>query len=309
MNIADMFNAMEQHKPYEQYETHEPCYVDTTQQQNWDHRFVDITNRPSIPMLDGYVSPYTMENWGGTSLFVQQLEEQYNTSNVVDKLDPNKIFNSDISALNAQATDQIRMNKIFENRLRESLTEKGKFGLTETDIMAMQALTAAKSAVINITKEKVAIKKNIADIRLKQQLQNAGGSNNGNPTVLTGKGSTSVTDIGRSIMDEIFNDPSGQRVPDSAYGNYESISVEEAGDLLDENVTGEVNIYTMNENRNPETFVVLGPNGDDAHYETIASDGERLTDALNPESPIVSIDRESGFAKDLLGNQYHIRDN
>ena len=43
----------------------------------------------------------------------------------------------------------------------EGLTDRGKFGLNEADIMAMQALTSARSAITAINKEQIAIKKNI----------------------------------------------------------------------------------------------------------------------------------------------------
>lgn len=309
MNVAEMFAAMEQNKPYEQYSDSmgEPQYVDPYHlvQQNWEHRYTDMSHRQSVPMLDGYISSNPMDNWGGPTLFAQKLEEQYNTSNMVDKLDPNRIFNSDIAALNTQATDQIRINKIFENRLRESLTEKGKFGLTETDIMAMQALTSAKSAVVNIAKEKVAIKKSIADLRLKQLQQ----QNNGSSNVLTGPGgrsTQSATDIGRSIMDEIFNDPNGQRVPESAF-NYDTISPDQAADLLDNTSNTTVDIYTMNEHLQPKTIVKMDKDGN-THYETYSSSGERLSDELNSRIPINpdTIDRQTNKVQNMIGMTYDI---
>ena len=63
------------------------------------------------------------------------------------------------------------MKKIFEKRLQESLTEKRKVGLTEEDVLAMQALTAANNAIVSSINQQVNIKKTIADLRIKQQQQ------------------------------------------------------------------------------------------------------------------------------------------
>lgn len=113
--------------------------------------------------------PVQSLEWGGTYNAVMALEEENRIPAILDRIDPNKIFTSDQQSLKTLAADQLRIVTLFDKKLRESLNDKNKMGLTEEDINALSALTTARSAITAIAKEQVAIKKNIADIRIKQQ--------------------------------------------------------------------------------------------------------------------------------------------
>jgi hypothetical protein len=151
--------------------------------------------------MDGYISPYASGNWGSVSNILKTLDDTSRLPALSDRIDPNKIFTSDISALRVLAADQQKITKMFEKKLVEGLTERGKVGLDENDIMAMQALTAARSAVTNINEKQITIKKHIADIKIKQQSTSDGNYNSSDSS--TGKG-LSAYDVGRSMMDSIF---------------------------------------------------------------------------------------------------------
>ena len=147
---------------------YEPRYTDPAPSGNWEEEFVGFKTSPVLYNMDGFISPYASNNWGGTTNILQYINDESRLPQFENKIDPNKIFSSEINGLRALAADQQRITKMFETRLRESLSEKGKMGLTEEDIEAMSALTAARSAIAGTYKEQVAIKKNIADIRIKQ---------------------------------------------------------------------------------------------------------------------------------------------
>jgi hypothetical protein len=183
---------------------YEPTFYDQPPVTSWEDAFTGFKTRPVLYNMDGWISPYASNNWGGTSNILQYIDDQSRLPTVEQKIDPNKIFSSELNGLRALAADQQKVVKMFERKLMENLTEKGKIGLTEEDIEAMSALTAARSAITSISKEQVAIKKNIADIRIKQAQNNgpvAGGQNGP-----VDKPFASM-DIGRSILDSIFDAP------------------------------------------------------------------------------------------------------
>lgn len=171
---------------------------------SWEEAFSGFKSRPVLYNMDGWISPFASSNWGGTSNILAYIDEQYRLPGNENKLDPNRIFTAEVNGLRALSADQAKILKLFERKLMESLTEKGKIGLTEEDIEAMSTITAARSALTNIEKEKVAIKKNIADIKIKQSAQGTSANNGGaNANQQSGRQPT-TTDIGMNILDNIF---------------------------------------------------------------------------------------------------------
>ena len=78
--------------------------------------------------MDGYISNYPSANWGSISPIFQQLNDQGRLPALENKLDPNKIFNADTSALKTLAIDQSKATKLFEKKFFEGLSERGKIG-------------------------------------------------------------------------------------------------------------------------------------------------------------------------------------
>ena len=261
--------------------------------------------------MDGFISPYSCNNWGGTSNILQYIDESYRVPGNETKIDPNKIFSSEVNGLRAIEADQAKMLKMFERKLVESLTEKGKVGLTEEDINAMAAINSARSTLAGIEREKVNIKKNIADIKIKQA-QNGNGSGNGTGTGSTGSNVSSF-DVGRSIMDNIFDIPGGSSsgsvqsdIPVTSV-EYTAANVDAAASIVDALVT-DVNDSLKFENREPTTYVVVGDTDDDVEYVTYSSDGDIIPDYPKPNTPIAKIDRESHTATDTLLVSYPLKE-
>jgi len=251
-------------------------------------------------------SPYPEDNWGNVSSIVSMLDEELKLPTKNDNIDPNKIYTQDIAALRTLAADQVRVTKLFEKKLTESLKEKDKFGLNENDIMAMQALTAARSAVTAINKEQIQIKKNIADIKIKQQQNNnrvmsnaQGVQSNDSPS-----GYTNSSMIGRQIMDDIFN-MEGSYVPiDSSNYHAQSTGLEQAEQVLDSLIP--VSQTSVDETANPTTYVVVDSTGNPLGFETYDDNGNLMPEYNNPESSIVSVDTSMGEAEDDLKRKFPI---
>ena len=263
--------------------------------------------------VGGFISPYE-GHWNSSSMFMTNVEELVSFQ-PVNKIDPNKIYNSDIQALRALQQDQLKMIKQFEAKLKESLNERGKVGLTEEDIEAMQAVTAGRTAVANIQKEQINIKKNIADTRIKQyQLeqadQKAAGKINGGEGGPVG----SAYDVGRSIIDSIFDSATlAPAATQAAYTPPTTASAEadsqQAANFLDSiidmgNTSATIAKY---ENLRPTTYVRIGTEDSDVSYETYDSAGNLIPDYPNPTSKITNIDREAGIATDEFLVTYQLK--
>lgn len=278
---------------------------------DWADAFNSFKTRPMLYNIEGYISPYSSNNWGGTSSILQYIDDESRLPGFEQKLDPNRIFTAETNALRAQAADQQRAVKLFEKKFFESLNEKGKVGLTEEDIEAMSALTAARGAITAINKEQINIRKNIADIKIKlQQNKTATG---GAPTTTGGsmKGMGAM-EIGRSILDSVFDAPgisypnANQQYQQQVASSYQPVDVSRAGAVLDSLVPG-VNNTVQFESAEPTTYVVVGDTDDDIEFVTYGADGNIMSDYPVPDTRIESIDRDARIAKDQYLVEYPVR--
>lgn len=262
--------------------------------------------------VGGYISPYE-GHWNSSSMFMTNVEELV-AFQPVNKIDPNKIYNADIQALRALQQDQLKIVKLFETRLKESLNERGKMGLTEEDIEAMQAVTAARTAVANIQKEQINIKKNIADTRIKQyQLEQADNKAAGKMNPDGSHPVGSAYDVGRSILDNIFE--SATLAPAATQDSYSAPSAtaeadsQTAANFLDSiiDMGNAAAVATKYENLKPTTYVKIGVEDSDVSFETYDSAGNLIPDYPNPTSKITNIDREAGIATDEFLVTYQLK--
>lgn len=310
MSFVNMFNELDKVQPVEEtidQSSYEPTYVPQSSaipSSDWANEFGGFRTRPVLYNMDGYISPYASNNWGATSTILKTLGDESRLPPLSDKVDPNKIFTSDISALRTLAADQIKITKMFEKKLIEGLTDRGKIGLNEGDIMAMQALTSARSAITAINKEQIAIKKNIADLRIKQQ-QNSSNQSGGNDSGTGGRG-VSTMDIGRSIMDNIFDAPSVSMSTNTPTPvEYHTMSQGDASRVLDDLIPTS-NPHVQFESMKPKTVVLIGETDDDVEYVTYSENGEIISDYPNPTAKITKIDRDAKTAVNEMLEQYDL---
>lgn len=272
---------------------------------NWDESYDATRSMPRYYHVDEYLSPYPCGHWESGSPILNHLDDMSRLPALNDKVDPNKIFNSDITALRTLAADQARVLKVFEKRFLESMNDKNKYGLTEEDIMALQALTAARNAITAIDKEQVNIRKNIADLKIKQQTAGTRAvSSAGTGGESIDKNSMSSTDVGRSILDSIF-ETHGTVINTSAPTEYTSTSVDNAAALLDDIVSGPVS--SEYESMGAKTYVVVGDNSNDASFATFDSNGSEIKDYPNVNAKITRVDLEAGIAEDEYLRTYPIK--
>lgn len=314
MGILDSFRELDSKCSFEQAEETinppqtEAWGVVTEDPQVWMEQYTKMISKPRFnPNLDGYISPYASAHWGSPSEFMQTLSDGFQLGPLQEKVDPNKIFNSDIAALRTLAADQAKIVKLFERKMLEGLNDRGKFGVNEDDIAAMQALTSARAAITAINKEQVAIKKNIAELKIKQQQNGAG--NGGSGAAQSPSHSISNYEVGRSIMDQIFDVPMSAPAPAEAETqNYPTMDLDQASSVLENLVNvADVPGSVHYESDNPTTYVIVGDSDSDVEFATYSASGELLPDYPNPTTKIQSIDRESGKAVDELLIQYPIK--
>ena len=315
MGMLEAFGYMNDRQPFEQVNEamHQEMdihsqpmaahYDESADPNVWLDRYATFVERPRFnPNFDGYISPYASDHWGASSDIMQSLATGFELGPMQDKVDPNKIFTSDIAALKTLAADQMKIIKVFERRLLESLNDKGKFGLNEDDIEALQALTSARSAVTQINKEQIAVKKNIAELKIKQQ-QNAGGGPQA--AAQSGGPGTSAFDVGRSMLDQIFDIPNTDVVPVTA--NFPTMDVDQAATVLNEIVSVDnVPAETVLESEKPITKVLVGRDDSDAEYVTYNGENEIMSDYPKPTGRIVTVDRDNKKAIDEFMVEYDL---
>lgn len=309
MDLMDTFKMLDHHRPFidtTEYDPnrHEPQYVEPQNVSTMEQQFALFQTAQPLYNVDGYISPFPTNNWDTTTTLGAFINDDSRLPALEPKLDPNKIFSSDIAALRTLAADQGRITKMFERRLIESLTDKSKFGLTEEDVEAMQALTSARSAITAINKEQINIKKNIAELKIKQ-MQNKGVPGMSDAPVGMGGGGSSV-DVARSVMDNIFNMPQAPTV--SSYQATE-VSLDQAERVIDGIISSEsIADEIKYENMNPKTYVVLdGENS--SHFETYSDygNGQVIDDYPVPQVNITSYDIPNKKAYGDNGVDYDIK--
>lgn len=309
MDLLNVFQTMEKYEDdldsYRAPEAPYPknAYTDTPIN-NVVNDFEKFNHSTMYYNLDGYISPHSYMNWGSNSEIVTSIIEDCKVPAFLDRLDPNQIFTPDMAELRKLASDQNKIVKMFERRLMESLTSQGKVGLDESDIEAMQALTAARSAITSINKEKTGIKTKIAELKIKQQsLANGSAGGNGG----TGNATAQNPYAARSIMDNIFELSMRNNPPQSSTVDFPVPEVDPSSIETEEISSGDTTMTEL-EILQPKTYVVVDSNGDprSAEYLTRDQNMNEITNYPNPTKPIVDVDLNTGDATNEIGQHFQI---
>jgi hypothetical protein len=263
--------------------------------------FEPTNGLPSLYTNPRHYEPYSSMYFGSSVEAVNAVEDPSFIPVIDRRIDPNKIFSSDIQAAKTVTADQTKMKKLFEKRLQESLTEKGKVGLTEEDVLAMQALTAANNAIVSSINQQVSIKKTIADLRIKQQQQaNNAVAASDTAGASGGKYGNSPMDIGRSMMDNVFAAANKYNSPVQVEYNAPTVDPSTIDDMLPsygENIDYESNNISV-------AVIVHGNRDNDVEYAHVRNDGSIIDDGYTNNTQIVSIDREKHVAYDSMNKKY-----
>lgn len=276
----------------------QPTPVDPgSYQWEWQRQY-DALRTSANQALGGYVTPYEGTGWGGNPLVMNNLEKMFMAA-AESKLDPSRLFTSETTQLRTIGADQLKILRLFEAKLRESLTEKGKYGLNEMDIEGIQALTAGKGVLISAVKEQVAIKAKKAELMIKQQAaaqtSALGGTGGGRGN--DGLNPSSPYSSGRAFMDDIF----GMTIPDPATTSIPAtigteMSVDSAADLISGiAVTNEI----ANEAVGHRLAVIIDGNDyDSARYAMVDSAGNEVdaNGVILPDSSGIKIEEDGEHA-------------
>lgn len=312
MSMLDAFNTLNQVRSFEQaadeyHQQPQPAWdLAQTDPNAWLQRHASFTTRPKFnPNMDGYIRPYVGQ-WGGVSDVMNALQAGMELGPLQEKVEPNKIFTADVAALKTMAADQAKLIKVFERKAMESYNDKGKFGLNEDDIAAMQALTSARSTLMAIQEKQINVKKTIAELKIKQQ-QAAGAIAPGAQAGPAAK--TDVYSVGRSMLDDIFKVPS--MTQDSApvvADNYPTVSLDQAASVLNNIIDeGSVASTTAYESEEPTTYVVIGDDESDREFVTVNKDGDVLDEYPIPSARITELDMSTKTATDEYMVSYPVK--
>lgn len=260
-------------------------------QWEWQREY-DALRSAANTALSGYVSPYEGTGWGGNPLVMNNLERMFMAA-AESKLDPMRMFTSETTQLRTIGADQAKILRLFEAKLKESLTEKGKYGLNEMDIEGLQALTAGKGVLINAVKEQVAIQAKKAELKIKQQAAaNQGGGISGRATS-DGIDSSSPYGFGREFMDNIFGTPIPEPVTTNIPATVGTESTpEEAASLLDgltvtNDISNEAAGYTLK-------VLIDGDDDSSARFAMVDSENNEvdLPGQTLPDSSGITVNRD-----------------
>ena len=266
----------------------------------WQKEY-DALRSAANTAMSGYISPYEGTNWGGNPLIINNLERLFEAATEA-KLEPSKLFTSETAQLRTIGSDQYKILRLFESKLKESLTEKGKFGLNEMDIEGLQALTAGKGVMISAVKEQVAIKAKQAELRIKQQAAEASTGTRGAGGEVVD--SSSPYGFGRDFMNNIINTP----IPDNMLVEVPATtntSLDDASALLD-GLTGGSEVARF-EASSVKPYVVVGDSDESAEFVAYDSTGNVVTDYPLPSSTIVKVDRDANIAEDSLNRKFPLK--
>ena len=59
----------------------------------WEEAWKGFKSRPILYNIEGYMSPYTSDNWTKTNVMLADMDDRLRIPIVEDRIDPNRIFN------------------------------------------------------------------------------------------------------------------------------------------------------------------------------------------------------------------------
>lgn len=311
LDVAGFMNNLEDKESQQLFENEtkfEPKYVPADGDE-WTAEFKGFKTNPVFYNLDGYVSPFPENHWGASSEIISSIVEESRFLPPADKIDPNKIFTADINALRNLATDHNKTVRLFERKFLEALSASPD--ITEELIEAFQAVTAGRSAIVSIAKEKTNIKTKIAELKIKQQQLANQQKGSYVDTNTTGAGGSGNPNTARELLDDIFE--LGHKVSSETpqFAGATVIDADAPPETFDALIGDSVVdvIPATYERMGAKTYVEVDASSDDKpEFITLDRDGNVIPGYKNPDnSTITKVDRAANRAYDSLMNEYELR--
>lgn len=206
----------------------------------------------------------------------------------------------------------VAQNKFTDSLQREydaiKSVKSSSRGVSKQMSELIENITDARSLSMQLVDKHVSVKKQIAELTMKQKEKFAKELSDGD----------SMSDFASSYLKQMLNDRQALLDPtgNASVSDYsdddmlDEINLSFGNNEDDENFNSEDNtdLYLKYENRNVTIYVVI--HGDDIeNYEFVAEaeDGEVITDYPFPSHTKISINRSTGIATDYFGQKYPIR--
>ena len=197
--------------------------------------------------------------------------------------------------------DQTRFTQDLQNEYNNIKSVKGtNRGVSKQLTDLIMNITSARSLAMQLVDKQVAIKKQVADLNIKQKKEFGLGN----------ESSENMGEFGSNYLKQIINSRNvfAGNDGDGTISDYDDDEISlTLRDSLDEDENSESNMYLKYENQNVTVHVVI-INNDVDNYEFIAKneDGDVLHDYPLPLKTSIAVNKSTNIATDSYGKKYHI---
>jgi hypothetical protein len=220
----------------------------------------------------------------------------------VDLVDYKKEFAPESALYKNLLIDQTKFVQDLQNEYNNIKSVKGtNRGVNKQISELVENITSARSLAMQLVDKQVGIKKQVADLSLKQKKEFGSGAGIGD----------NMSDFGSNYLKQIISSRgllTGGGDGDVTISDYDddeiSLSLSES---VDDDANSESNRYLKYENQNVSVYVVI-INDDFENYEFVAKneDGEVLSDYPLPYKTPISVNKSTNIATDSYGKKYFI---
>lgn len=216
-------------------------------------------------------------------------------------VDYSKELETESGLLTNLLIDQNKLTESLQKEYNYLMSRKGSArGVSKQMNDLIENITNARSLSTQLVKEKISLKKLIAELSLKQKKEFGIGNND------------DLNDFGSNFLKQMLlnrNTITGNTNGESAVSEYneDEIYNEVSSSLGEDTRPEEVQKYIKYENSNVEIFVVI-INNDVENYTFLAEDenGNILDDYPLPNHTSISVNRSTNVATDAYGKKYNI---
>lgn len=214
--------------------------------------------------------------------------------------DFNKEFEPEMALLNNLLIEQTRFTDSLQqkyDRMENTKSSARGTGKFTTDLIS--SITSARQLSAHLIDKKIATKKTIYDLEMKERKEKNGGVDSEDMNNFAAK----------FLSDMITANPNMS----TAFGGYDIEDVDDAGmmNAVDNSIEDErgeeVSAYLKYENRNVRIKVEMNPDDiDDYDFYAETDDGEEIYDYPLPEHTRLSLNRSTMIATDTYGKKYPV---
>lgn len=265
-----------------------------------DDWFNDVMKSQNIKM-NKYSGKNDIFNESGIGDYKKKKKKKKKDKKNDDLVDYKKEFAPEAALYKNLLIDQTKFTQDLQNEYNSIKAVKGaNRGVNKQISELVENITAARSLAMQLVDKQVNVKKQIADLNIKQKKEFGSGSLN----------TDNMGEFGSSYLKQLISnrDVFTGNNGDLTISDYDddeiSLSLKES---VDDDENSESNKYLKYENQNVTVYVVI-INDDIENYEFIAKneDGEVLDDYPLPYKTAINVNKSTNIATDTYGKKYFI---